>query len=126
MPFSIQQRYEDNLIYIKVTEKFSADQYDQIMDQVVSDTSISLHAHTLWDLTDMDFKSVHTDFLKKVITHRKKYDKKRGKNTKAAIVANSDLGFGVSRQYAALSIEFSQKMQIFRTVEDAMAWLNET
>lgn len=125
MPFQINHDNDQNIIFITVSKNFSADQYDSIMNQVVKDEEISRNAHTLWDLSEMDFTNVHKNFLTNILKHRKKYDAKRGKKTKAAIVANSDLGFGVSRQYEALSFEFSQKMQIFREIEDAILWLKE-
>ena len=125
MPFELVHILEENYVHIKVHGDFSANQYDTIMNQVVKNDEISKHAHTLWDLREMDFTNIHKDFLTDILAHRKRYDAKRGKNTKAAIVANSDLGFGISRQYEALSFEFSQKMQIFRTIDDAKSWLNE-
>jgi hypothetical protein len=124
MSYQIEHQHNDNTFYIQVFGQFSADQYDRIMTEVTQSDDMNVDSHTIWDLTQMDFTQVHKDFLSNIIEHRKKFDEHRGENAKAAIVATTDLGFGVSRQYEALSYEFSQKMQIFRNVDDAKKWLN--
>ena len=45
--------------------------------------------------------------------------------TRCAIVVASDVEFGLGRMYATLSDEGPMKTRIFRSIEDAEAWLAE-
>jgi hypothetical protein len=75
-------------------------------------------------LRKLDFDSIDSNFVKRVIAIRKDIDNKRG-NVKIAYVVNSDLSFGITRMYEIFSeIEgLAQSIQIFRNLDDAKKWL---
>jgi hypothetical protein len=56
-----------------------------------------------------------------LIEIRKKYPE-RG-NAKIAIVASTDLSFGMSRMYEVFSGNLPQTIMVFRNLEEAEQWL---
>jgi len=61
--------------------------------------------------------------IQKLASDAQKTDPLWGES-KWAILASSDLIFGLSRMYSALTSDYEVKTHVFRTVDDANEWLD--
>lgn len=60
--------------------------------------------------------------IQKLASYAQKIDPLWGES-KWAILASSDLVFGLSRMYSALTSDYEVKTHVFRTIADASDWL---
>jgi hypothetical protein len=81
--------------------------------------------HNLWDLLDADVSAIGRDDIGKLSRFPLEYVPSRV-GGKTAIVAADDLSFGLSRMYQTCAEIEGQKVQIqvFRSLENAQAWLD--
>lgn len=80
--------------------------------------------YVLWDATAGSVSKITNEEFSKIAKYMKKYTKKRA-GGKTALVGRFDIDFGLARQYGAYA-EIEQlpvEYQIFRSVEEAMKWL---
>lgn len=80
--------------------------------------------HTLWDLTQADLSAIQADDLRNDAAHTKDLADVR-KGGKTAIVSANTLAYGMSRMLEAFYglEEMPFDVQVFRTLEEARAWL---
>lgn len=80
--------------------------------------------HQIWDFTAADLSGMSLEGLRSVakIASRRPSAAADGK---IAIVASSDMGFGLCRQYEALveCLNLSTRIQAFRTADEAHRWI---
>jgi len=104
----------------------SIEMYKQTMDKIISTNEYPTDVPTLWDLRKLDFSSIDSNFVDQVTGKRKEINRER-KNAKLAMVVDSDLGYGMTRMYQIFSelAGLSQKVEIFKNIEEAKDWLLE-
>lgn len=80
--------------------------------------------HVLWDLTEADVSDIHSSQIESLADLVKSIAHSRS-GGKTALVAASDLSFGLSRVYQALAeiTDQASELQVFRSVEEARAWI---
>lgn len=78
---------------------------------------------TLWNFEALDLNVINESFMNQVIEMRKRFPQRSKANV--AIIAPSDLGFGLSRMFEVFSkMEgLTQNICIFRTQADGEKWL---
>ena len=91
---------------------------------VLASTEYSPHVNTLWDLREVDAGNINKEFLEKLVAMRKEQFQFR-QGAKLALLANSNINFGLSRMYEMLSAEIQQATHVFKNIESALAWLKE-
>ncbi len=93
---------------------------------IVNDPAIAAPIHELVDLTEaerLDFSAARLQQLAAAtVSHGERF---RGMRT--AVVAPTDVGFGIARMYELLADSLGSPITVavFRTVEQAEAWLQE-
>lgn len=80
---------------------------------------------TIWDMRKTDYRNINKAFLEELIELRNQTAPIRG-TAKLAYVADSDFEYGITRMYEMLCVDINQPMHIFRTIEEAEAWLTST
>ena len=78
----------------------------------------------LWDLSGSDLSELTSDHLRQIISVAKQYAHLRERG-KTALYATVPLGFGIARMYEILA-EANQvpiPNRVFRSIDEAMAWL---
>lgn len=78
--------------------------------------------NTIWDFTHMNYDNIDKAFMEEAMTIRKEFISMR-KKANIAYVTGTDFEFGMMRMYEMMSVEIKQGVPIFRTVEEAKAWL---
>ena len=79
----------------------------------------------IWNFSDCDVTSLLYDDLSSFIDAAKGFAHRRV-NGKTALVGSSDLAFGIGRMHITLADleRYPIPLQIFRSVDEALAWLN--
>ena len=82
--------------------------------------------NVLWDLSQCNVSNLTTDDVHSVAHTPRKYAEMR-KGGKTAIVAPTDITFGLTRMYEFMTDmqNYSFKTQAFRTTQEAYQWLLE-
>ena len=111
---------ENNILIIRIKHLINLDQIKDSFVEVFSSGELPHDINTLYDLQDMDFSNITTEFEKRLIMFRESLN--RG-NAKIACVVATDLGYGMGRMYEALSDHLPQQVRIFRSMNEAKDWL---
>lgn len=121
MPVNYKYNPVKNALYGNMEGKISLDELKEALDQITNSKEFSPDVKAIWDLRKLDFTSLNTEFGEQLVSIRS-LRPERGE-TKIAIVAEHDLGFGLNRMYGALSEKLAQKVMAFRDYDEAEAWL---
>ncbi len=80
----------------------------------------------LWDLRIGGLAHLSAEEVEAISYHIKQYSEKRPEG-KTAIIVSSDLEYGISRMIKTLGVikRFSFQMEISKSYEDAIRWLDE-
>ncbi len=124
---TITKRYdpEKNLTVLTVTGKVSRGEYEDVIHDFYRQGPAA--GDVLWDLSPARVDHLEAaDVLDIARVSRSFFSSRKDGNT--AIVATSDLAFGLARMFemAAEESERSFTIRIFRTVDEALQWFSET
>ena len=121
MRIHLEYDRDKNILFGSYSGAFTLQEFETQLAEIVSTSTFPANVPTIWDLTEMDFSQMDWDFINKLLEIRAKFPT-RG-DALIAIVAATDLTFGVSRMYASKGDSLPQTMQVFRSIEDAEAWI---
>jgi len=126
MAIKLEYKPSQNILIGAMEGTLSIEMYKQTMDKIISTNEYPTDVPTLWDLRKLDFSSIDSNFVDQVTGKRKEINRER-KNAKLAMVVDSDLGYGMTRMYQIFSelAGLSQKVEIFKNIEEAKDWLLE-
>jgi hypothetical protein len=79
----------------------------------------------LWDLKNASVASITASQVTKLADLSDSYSEQRGRG-KTAIVASHDLDFGIAKEYEGQSMSFSRELAIFRDIDKAYKWIEES
>ena len=110
-----------DLTTFKVTGKITeTDLYDCLANYFGVNFTLS----TLWDITEADIPAATVDEISNFAQYVRYLSDAR-KGGKTAIIANDDLGYGMSRMlgtfYELENVPF--EIQVFRSLDEGKAWL---
>ncbi|MBM3789340.1 MAG: hypothetical protein FJW35_03210 [Acidobacteria bacterium] len=112
-----------NIARIKLSGSLSKETILDAFDAAVSDEGYRKGMGRLWDFRDADLSSMGPTTIAELARHSMKYP--RGINdVRVALVAGSDLEFGLARMFAAFSIDAHTTISVFNSMEEAQAWLS--
>ena len=96
------------------------------MDEYLRDPAFRPGMSVLWDLRNANLARVFpTEDAWRFADALEKRLEQRGTGYRMAIVANSDLEFGIARQYEAVTERLPFTSRVFRDYDDAWRWLQE-
>ena len=121
----IKLRYDDakKLLYATITNDFHEEEIKTALDEITTSKEYSPNINTLWDVRQLSHTHFNADVIRRIALVRKKFPKRDG--ARIAVVASSDLGFGMSRMYEFMTDDISQQLVVFRDFEAAENWLLE-
>ncbi len=111
---------KNNILIMKITDLINLAELKESAINIFSSSDIPHDINTLYDLREMDFSNINTEFEERLILFRESIN--RG-NAKIACVVKTDLAFGMGRMYEALSDHLPQQVRIFRSMDEAKNWL---
>ena len=78
----------------------------------------------LWDLRNASAVSITASQVTKLADLSASYSEQRG-GGKTAIVASTDLDFGIAKEFEGHSMSLSREFVIFRDIDKAYKWIEE-
>lgn len=127
MPIRYKIDRPNNLTTFVVYGEISADDVLSALRPIYEDPNLAPTLNVLWDYREgAPDPSIRDEDLEKIVSYLSNHAGKRA-GGKTAIVARADLEFDVSKKYAfftqlkGLSID----VEVFRSLGEAMMWLNE-
>lgn len=106
------------LIRIRVCGHFNEEFLERIVRQVEAHREFSTELDVLFDASHLSFGRLPAERFAHFA------DLARDGGHRVAIVANTDLAYGVSRMYQAWTDQKrKRKLRVFRSAEEALAWL---
>ncbi len=91
------------------------------MEAVARSSEFPPDVDTLWDLRELDFTEIDSNFERELIQVRDEFPERR--RARLALVVEGDLGFGMSRMYEILSESLPQQSKVFRSYSEGEEWL---
>jgi len=120
MPLEFTHDSDNNILIVKVSGLVELEEIKKSAKDSFSSMNIPSDINAIYDLQEMDFSNITTEFQERLIIFRESLN--RG-NAKIACVTSTDLGFGLARKYEALSDHLPQQVRIFRSMDEAKNWL---
>ena len=82
--------------------------------------------HQLWDFTEATVHHIPAETIREFVKSVSERMHRR-EGGKSALVSSEDIGFGLARVYSAVAEINDLKIEVgaFRTVEEALAWIEE-
>lgn len=121
MPLQITYNRQKGILYGVVDAQVKLEELAKAMRNISEANEYPPDVPTLWDLRKLDFTAINKDYLEKLISLRQ--DNPQRGQARIAIIADEDLGFGISRMYEMLSEGLPQRIMVFRSVDEGEVWL---
>lgn len=91
--------------------------------RVAADPAVPAGCNELVDLRALDASRLTSDGLRRLASIFQSNESADGDPVRVAIVAGSDLAFGLSRMYQAFRGQSRHDIRVFRRISDACRWL---
>jgi len=124
MPIELEYNQRLNYLLIKAIGNPTVKDTEIAMDEICNSDQLRSDVNSLLDTRELLFDHIDIEYIKDFVTVRKKFNEARGR-AKVAILSNSKLAAPLIKLFTILSKELSQKIQVFKTVEEAEFWLCE-
>jgi hypothetical protein len=98
------------------------DEVQEAIQQFYTNTNPLPSRNILWDLRNASVNEIRSDEAGQLAQLAVRIDKRK-EIGKTAIVASSDLVYGVSKIFEAYTGNPDIKFQVFRDMEDALEWI---
>jgi hypothetical protein len=121
VPASYQLRPDGTLV-ITAHGVMTAGDLAHLRSEWKEDRRLLAVVSTLFDGRAITSFEIPTDVIREYANTRGDVPHMQNANSRVAIVATSDVGFGLARMYAQSGWVFGE-IAVFRTVEEADAWL---
>ena len=121
MPITLRYDRKKKVLYGTMTGQVTEEEFQATLQEILQSDQFPPDTGTLWDLRELDFRTIDTPLEKRFINIRRKYPQ-RGRARLAFIVAG-DLGFGMARMYEILSEDLPQEIKIFKNYSEGESWL---
>jgi hypothetical protein len=120
MPVHSHIDWDDGLILFTVRGPLGQADLEAALSSIYEDPERTLPSKYLWDLRDaeIDWSGEQVkEFVHWVLAHRPEG------TSRNAVVASSDLQFGLARMYEALTSDMPVNLSVFRDMDEAHAWV---
>jgi len=124
MPIELEYNKKLNYVLITAIGNPTVEENDLAMGKICDSDVMKADVNSLLDTRQLLFDHIDIEYIKKFVKVRKKFNEARGE-AKVAILSNSRLAAPLIKLFTILSKELSQKIQVFKTVEEAEFWLCE-
>ncbi|MDJ0826507.1 MAG: hypothetical protein QNJ16_13470 [Rhodobacter sp.] len=113
------------IITVRVTGTMTVAEVERFIADLPAVPSLGARADTIWDLDAYDFSSATKSLFEHFIERRQSIPERA--LARLALVASSDLGFGMCRMYQLMSEAHGNvpegQINVFRDTKEATAWL---
>lgn len=123
MSFSVRFDSEKNIVYVTADGTAKLEDFDRALEIMTTSEEYPPNTPAVWDLRSVDFSNFDRELILDIIRVRERYAERD--NAKVAVVADSAVGFGMSRMYELNTAvrPNPQNVRTFRDLESAEQWL---
>lgn len=114
-----------NIVVFTWAGEFTLNEYYETMAELEASKAYHPDIDTIWDLREADTQHLSIEDVRSIAANSRKLASQRKKDWKVAIVANTDLTFGLARMYEAYANGINNRTKVFRDFEQAEAWVRE-
>ena len=114
---------DSKYLFVIISGKLDWHILQQAAENITTSSDFPSNVNALYDLRELDFSTITSDFENKLILFRKQLN--RG-DAKIACVVSTEHGFAMGRMYQSLSEDLPQTVQIFRSLDEARNWLTSS
>jgi len=124
---TLSHRYdaENGILWVTTPQIFDLSDIESLMTFLAESSEHSMDVETIWDLSELDFGPINREMIETMISRRSEISARR--ESRIALVAGSDLGFGMCRMYQTMSEAKGAvspgKIHVARTKQEAFDWL---
>ena len=124
MPIEIRYDQHRRMLSIAILGTSDFDEYASTLETITSSNDYPPNVRTLWDLRKADFSFVNFTSVKKIVGIRERF--KNRDNCKVALVASSNLQYGLCRMFQMLlDGRLPHELAVFREYDEGEKWLLE-
>lgn len=122
MPIEIRYDQDRRMLCIAILGTLDFDEYASTLETITSSKDYPPNVRTLWDLRKANLSFVNFTSVKKIVGIRERI--KNRDNCKVALVASSNLQYGLCRMFQMLlDGRLPHELAVFRGYEDGEQWL---
>ncbi|MDD3814217.1 MAG: hypothetical protein PHZ02_06175 [Desulfocapsaceae bacterium] len=122
MSFSIDFSGPLHPIVITLEGVLTADEFVEIMEQIVNSKEYPSNINAVYDLTHMSFDNITIEFLQSLKVLAKKFGSHR-RGAKTAYVCPKDLQFGMARIWEVFVSDLPLETMVTRSMDEALSWI---
>ena len=108
-------------ILVTINGIFTVDDFTRLPDEFTSSREYPPNSDVVYDLSRMSFENISSEFFNSLVDIAEKYPQRSG--ARLAYVCPEDLQFGMMRIWSVLVGKIPVEVNIFRSMDDAMAWI---
>ena len=120
---SINYHYDSSkdAIFASIEGEISFEEFQLTLAKITEIEPFPPNTRILWDLRNMDFSIIDWEFSKQLVDIRRLNPKRA--YSKVALVADTDVDFGITEMHVFQSMKLPQEMMVFKDYEDGERWL---
>lgn len=122
MPITLEIDVERNLVVRTVSAPVAFEDFADAIQEHLDHPDFRPGMHVLWDIRDVESRPWTSQMAKQMADYAGSLSEKRGVG-RFAIIASSDLAYGLSRQYQVIGQDIAPEIGVFRTMEEALEWI---
>ncbi len=124
MPITLMTKPEHNLIIISHRGEISDDEFRSFYEHFFQGSEFNPFMDILIDLRETNSRQRSSGILHQLARFVRERFRDVNTRRKVAVVAPGSLSFGLARMYQAFADSVPWDFAVFRTADDAFAWLS--
>ncbi len=116
----------NNVVVQKVTGQLCLNDIISKIESALGDITYVAGMDCIWDVTEANLSQVQVDDIFILIKFVSNNLLRTGTGFKLAIIANSDLGYGLAKMFIGYGQVLPFSKNVFRSYDDGLAWISET
>ena len=122
MPLHCDIDESKNLVVARVSGRVDPEDLLAHLTRVNEDARLRPGYHSWFDLSEADPGDIGADFVRRAVEIARRFDERTG-SVRVAVLAPSDVAFGLARMYSILVDSLQREVRVFRGAAEARAWL---
>jgi hypothetical protein len=127
LPCHVETDPVHGLVVVRAEGEITAEDIVGAIRDVWREPSWLERPHVLWDLRKAGVSAIHTPEVRRIVSTERQERPEEQVHTRMALLASTDVGFGMARVVAAMVADQPIAVRVFRDDEaEAWSWLEGT
>ena len=125
MPVTTSYNKNDGFIHHILTGDITEVDIIEAFDNSLAVPDLKPDSHVIWDFREVHLPNLADTMnqLKALAGYIKSKERNRSEGYKVALVANSDLLFGMARMYQVVASSLPVQFRVFKKIKEAEGWI---